>query len=128
MKYMIGFVLLVFALYWIVMNYSITSTAYACAGYIEGKENLGQTSIHFKLGKARWWVKLWSDSYGEMNAELPNQFFKYYSDIKEARELLLVYDFNEKQVTNFSRLSKILKIELQNGIFNGSYTKHEVDS
>lgn len=108
----------------LVVNFSETKQNLICSGTIT-KEGVSEDStIYLELSDYRPWVKLWNDSEGYINLEIPNEWVEYYSYIKREGHQLQIYEtYPEKTLKgNLSTLSKSLSIDLGSpfGFFEGS--------
>ena len=61
----------------VVIKFSSIERRYECKGVI-GKIPI---TIYIKIEEYRWWVNLWSDSYGNLTLEIPNTAYEYYPHI-----------------------------------------------
>jgi capsular polysaccharide biosynthesis protein len=104
----------------VVANFSVLVSRYQCSGTITKEPYQSTETIFVKLEKYRWWVGLWSDSYGNMHVEIPHQSIEYYSSIVEAGDILQVFSVANKLEGQFSALSRSLTLKTSRGLFEGT--------
>ncbi len=107
-----GFVLLA--------NFSTTSQKFECIGQITRQEQQRAVTLYVELEKYRWWVRLWSDSRGNLKLEIPHETLDYFEHIAVAGNQLQIYSPPSKPKGYFSTLSKGLALETSDGFFEGS--------
>jgi hypothetical protein len=116
----VGFLILVF-----LINFSSVESRYECNGTVTNDGNSQPFTLFAKLSTFRWWVRLWSDSYGNLWIEVPSQTIEYFNHIRQVGDQLQLLDDDLKGARemrgNFSTLSKYLSVQVPGvGFFDGS--------
>ena len=77
-KYLAIVLIVIVGTFYIVANYSAIETKYKCEGELDYAGNIVSETIYVKYEQYRWWVGLWSDSYGnfwiEFSDKMPESF------------------------------------------------------
>ena len=119
LKVVVSLIIVVLVLFLIAANFSGVSSSYECPGSITSNGNSNPLTVYFELDRYRWWVGLWSDSYGNMLLEIPNKGVTYYNHLEEAaNQIQIGYSPNELKGM-FSTLSKSFSINTYLGFFDG---------
>jgi len=124
MKKIISVATVLIALLYITLNYSEVESFYECDGEELRKSKSLQTKGYFRFSKYRWWVGLWSNSYGELSFETDTSYV-HYGFIKETKTDFRLFDFVSKDKGlpkgHFSKLSNKLSLKIGNKehTFNG---------
>jgi hypothetical protein len=111
---------------WVVSEYSSIEYRYECSGEISDADSQPLT-VFIKLAEYRWWVGLWSDSYGSMWIEVPATTLHWVEHIRKVGDQLQLYKIEyvrggEKVMQgHFSTLSKHLSVKIPAvGFFDGT--------
>ncbi len=107
----LGFV----GVYVFVLFFSATESRFECNGveFLEGKE--APKTAFIRLVRYRWWVGLWSDSWGTAWIEIPNQTFMTITHIEESGDFLILWESQGNWRGNFSTLSNSLGFAIRDG-------------
>lgn len=116
-------------IFYILANHSEKETSYKCVGYILMNNNEYPKDFYFRLTEYKWWI-FWADSPGFINLEVPNEWVNIYWDLKNVGDQIQIFekDFSSnklKIIGNFSRLSKILRLQTHLGFYDGECKKIE---
>jgi hypothetical protein len=114
------FVLLIFA-----VKFSTVESRYECKSTITFNGTTRPAVVYLKITEARWWARLWSDSDGDMNLEIPNEFVDYFSHIKEVGDQLQIFDHRGNLVGTYSSLSGALMLKTTRGLIEGKCVRIE---
>lgn len=112
--------------YAFLVTFSGSESRFECQGTVleEGTESPKKAFI--RISRYRWWVGLWSDSWGSAWIEIPNETIIYISHIEESGDLLGLWESDRTLRGNFSTLSRSLQLSIRNGqVFAG--TCHEIE-
>ena len=116
----VGFlVVLIISGFVFIANLSVASYRYECVGEVVNRQSTSPVTVFIKVERYRWWVGLWGDSDGSLYVEVPNGFVRYFGDLRELGEQTQIFDFDGRLQGNFSSLSRILALDLPNGMFDG---------
>lgn len=118
-KYIVILLLAVVGLFLFVVNFSSVASSYECKGEISVGESKVAKTVYIVLEEYRWWVGLWSDSDADLQLEIPNEHFGYYSHVVAVGNQLQIYDRPNEMKGNFSKLSATLALETPYGFFEG---------
>ena len=124
-KYLGILLLVIVSLFLFVANFSSVTSNYECTGEISSGESKESKTLFIVLEEYRWWVSLWSDSYGNVQLEIPNEHVGYYSYVIEAGNQFQIYNTPKEMKGSFSTLSKTLALKTPYGLFDGNCTSSE---
>lgn len=115
-------------LFLVAANFSAVETRYVCSGDVTNDGIRHPLTLYIKLNKYRWWVHLWSDSYGDLWIEAPSETVEYLNHIRQVGDQLQLFDDNLRGVKDmrgwFSTLSSYLSVKVVGlGFFDGSCKK-----
>ena len=122
LKVLGGLVLVVAVLLLVVIKYSSAEIRFECAGESMIRDRPATVvprTVFIKLARYRWWVRLWSDSYGAMWLEVPNSTVRFFSRIEKMGDQLVIGDDEAQNQAGFSLLSHALDVNLDPTMFNG---------
>ncbi len=71
-KYLAGLIFALVFLFILVANFSTSTESYRCDGVLTNEDGTIEIPLFFELNRYRFWVGLWSDSYGDFKYEIPN--------------------------------------------------------
>lgn len=122
------FGLVIAALFCVIVFFSSVESRYECSGTLVAKDTFSKSKekVFIKIEKYRWWVRLWSPSYGAILAEMPSKILDYYSSLTVIGDQLQIsrtHDELKGLWGYYSFLSKTLVLETAVGTFNGQCSK-----
>ena len=118
---MVGLCAVFLVLVFLVAKYSSVESRYECPGELSTTSGLQKKTGYLKLEQYRWWVGLWSDSYGVAWLEIPNEHLEYYGRIAKVGDQLQFQDYSTRMLKgNFSTLSKALAVTVGSRFFDGA--------
>ena len=107
-------------LFVLIVNFSAVESRFECTGEISSNGETQPATVFLKQERYRWWVGLWSDSYGSIWLEFPNKTVEYFGYVSKAGDLLQLWDSDKRLKGNFSTLSKSLAVDIPvQGVFTG---------
>ena len=115
-------------LFLVAANFSSIESRYECSGDVTNDGNRHPLTLYIKLTKYRWWVHLWSDSYGNLWIEAPSETIEYINHIRQVGDQLQLFDDNLRGTKDmrggFSTLSSYPSVKVAGlGFFDGSCKK-----
>jgi len=103
--------------------FSASESRFECRGVVTEQGVESPARVFLKLERYRWWVGLWSDSWGSAWIEVPSETVIYVGQITNAGDLLAFWEPHDKFRGNFSTLSKTLGVGIYQGrVFEGTCT------
>lgn len=118
-KYIMAVIIILYAMGIFLSKYSAVETRFECKGLITSNNTTQESTIYIILNRYRWWVGLWSNSYGDLKFEVPGKVLGYYTPVYEVGEQLQIYD-GKKIAGHFSTLSHFLALKAPTGFFDGT--------
>jgi hypothetical protein len=121
-KYLVGLIFALVFLFIVVANFSTSTESYRCDGVLTNEDETIEIPLFFELNRYRFWVGLWSGSYGDFEYEIPNTTVGTFLHLDKVGNQIQIY---EKHPTlslqgNFSTLSKTLTLNIGYfGFFDG---------
>ena len=105
----------------VVVMFSTEVTSYECTGLLRVDGPNRATPLLVRIERYRPWVGWWSDSYGKMRMEIPDEWFGQFSHIEEAGGDLILYRSYPSGTSKgfFSRISGALTVDIGFGVFEG---------
>jgi len=104
----------------IIFFFSTKEFRYECNGRLESNNIASQKILYFKLVEYRWWVHLWNDSDGIVNAEIPGKNLEYFSELKEVGDQIQIYKRKGSLIGGYySKLSNHIGLDGDFGNFEG---------
>ena len=96
------------------------------AGQARPKIQRTDLAVFLKLERCRWWVGLWSDSWGSAWLEIPNETVICVGFINASGDALNFWEPRDKLRGNLSTLGNPLGLAIQNGyVLEGSCKRVE---
>ena len=122
LKILGGLVIAAIVFFLIAAEFSAVESRLECGGSITAEGAETPSAVFVKLEKYRWWVSLWSDSWGSAWVELPNRSVSYFPHVTKAGDLIQFWDFPGGNFSgNYSTLSGAIGVDLGGfGLFDGS--------
>ena len=109
----------------VVANFSAIRTVLTCKGEITDAGQSRPSNLYASLNEYRWWVRLWSNSDGDLRVELSDGFRLYFETLNDLGTLLHIYRGYPGKLEfkgSYSKLSKSLKLSTPYGFFDGTCT------
>lgn len=112
--------LIVLAGFAVVAKYSVVATVYECSGTLAPDgDHTWLAEMFVKHNRYRWWVHLWSNSDGEITAEVLHGMRAYYSEVEEFGDSINIAQDGTRMGV-LSRLSMGIDLKTPEGLFTGT--------
>ena len=121
LRYAGALLIAAFGLFLFVVYFSEVETRFRCSGEFSSDGNPQKATLYVKLSEYRWWVRLKTNSVGDITLEVQNKpLVDRFVSVEKNGDLLTIFDREKRPRGYFSTLSKTLAVTTDRWSFDGT--------